>query len=299
MTERAPEQATIRPAGYAALLQRYSLDVIPNWHRSLVTTSGIHRIDSMGGVVEEIYPAKYWPGDELGDQLEFALKYDGTNLAILASVFQAVAPEELLAYVESKPTGKYARRLWFLYEFLTGTRLALDDVKQAHYIDLLDPDQYYTVTPARPIRRQRINDNLLGDGRFCPTIRRTDTLRGFEEADLPRRCRKVVSRYSPELLKRAMSYLYTKETKSSFEIEHISPNPTRTERFIALLHTAESEDFCERLSENLKVVSKRTYEHASSCRDHANTVDFACKHCMHCRKSLLAKGQVLGQPLRG
>ncbi len=244
MAETAQEQAAQRPAGYAALIERYGLEVIPNWHKSLVTTSGIHRIDSMGGVVEEVYPAKYWPGDEPGQQLEFALKYDGTNLAILASLFQAVAPEELLAYVRSKPTGKYARRLWFLYEFLTGTRLALDDVEQGHYIDLLDPDQYYTVAPARPVRRQRINDNLLGDGRFCPTIRRTDALRGFERADLPKRCRELVSRYSPELLKRAMSYLYTKETKSSFEIEHITPNPTRTERFIALLHTAYSEDFC-------------------------------------------------------
>ena len=246
MAETVQEQATLRPAGYAAIVERYRLDVIPNWHRSLVTTSGIHRIDSTGGVVEEIYPAKYWPGDGLGDHLEFALKYDGTNLAILASLFQAVTPEEFLAYVQSKPTGKYARRLWFLYEFLTGTRLAMDDVEQGNYIDLLDPDQYYTVTPARPVRRQRINDNLLGDGRFCPTIRRTDALRGFEQADLPKRCREVVSRYSPELLKRAMSYLYTKETKSSFEIEHINPNPTRTERFIALLHMAESEDFCEK-----------------------------------------------------
>jgi hypothetical protein len=246
MAETVPEQATQRPAGYAALIGWYDLDVIPNWHTSQVTTSGIHRIDSIGGVVEETYPAKYWPGDAAGDQLEFALKYDGTNLAILASVFQAMAPEDLLAYVQSKPTGKYSRRLWFLYEFLTGKRLAIEDVGKVHYVDLLDPEQYYTVTPGRPVRRQRINDNLLGDGRFCPTIRRTDNLRGFEQADLPKRCREVVSRYSPELLKRAMDYLYTKETKSSFEIERISPNPTRTERFVALLQTAESEDFCEK-----------------------------------------------------
>lgn len=247
MAETVREQATLRPAGYAALIERYRLEIIPNWHSSFVTTSGIRRIESTGKVVEEVYPAKYWPGDGLGDQLEFALKYDGTNLAILASLFQAMAPEELLAYVRSKPTGKYARRLWFLYEFLTGTRLAMDDVGQGHYIDLLDPDQYYTVTRVRPVRRQRINDNLLGEGRFCPMIRRTGTLSGFEKADLPKRCREVVSRYSPELLKRAMEYLYTKETKSSFEIEHITPNPTRTERFIALLQMAESEDFCERM----------------------------------------------------
>ncbi|HDI60562.1 MAG TPA: cell filamentation protein Fic, partial [Desulfobacteraceae bacterium] len=134
-----------RPAGYAALVERYDLDVIPNWRKSLVTTSGVHRIDSSGGVVEEVYPPKYWPGDALGDHLEFALKYDGTNLAILATLFQKVAEEDFLEYVRSKPTGKYARRLWYLYEFLTGKTLPLDDVKRGNYIDLLEPDEYYTV----------------------------------------------------------------------------------------------------------------------------------------------------------
>ena len=43
-----------------------------------------------------------------------------------------------------------------------------------------------------------------------------------------------------------MSYLYTKETKSSFEIEHIKPTSTRTERFVSLLQLAEKEDFCEK-----------------------------------------------------
>ena len=212
----------------------------------MVTTSGIHRIDSIGGVIEEVYPSKYWPGDTLGDHLEFALKYDGTNLAILARLFQEVAPHDFLGYVRSKPAGKYARRLWFLYELLTGTSLQMDDVKRGNYIDLLDPDQYYTVTPARQVRRQRINDNLLGDGRFCPTIRRTDILHGFEATDLPGRCRKVVSDYSPAMLKRAIRYLYSKETKSSFEIEHVKPNSTRAERFVALLQLAEREDFCEK-----------------------------------------------------
>ena len=106
--------------------------------------------------------------------------------------------------------------------------------------------QDWRLTAACQIRRQRINDNLLGDSRFCPTIRRTDTLRAFEEADLTERCRQVVSAYSPGLLKRALGYLYAKETKSSFEIEHINPNSTRTERFIAMLQLAEKEDFCEK-----------------------------------------------------
>ncbi len=102
--------------------------------------------------------------------------------------------------------------------------------------------------PARPVRRQRINDNLLGDNRFCPTVRRTETLRRFEAADLRERCLKVVASCSPGLLRRALAYLYTKETKSSFEIEHITPSSTRTERFIALLQLAHREDFCDKAS---------------------------------------------------
>ncbi len=246
MAETEQDNSTYRLAGSAALIERYDLDVIPNWHRSLVTTSGIHRIDSSGGVIEEVYPPKYWPGDTLGDHLEFALKYDGTNLAILASLFREVHERDILEYVRSKPTGKYARRLWFLYEFLAGQGLPLDDVKMGNYVDLLDSDEYYTVTPARQVRRQRVKDNLLGDSRFCPTVRRTDALRDFENADLPKRCRQVVSAYSPALLKRALGYLYTKETKSSFEIEHIKPTSTRTERFVVLLQLAEQEDFCRK-----------------------------------------------------
>jgi len=246
MVESEQDKSIYRPAGYAALIERYDLAVIPNWHESIVTASGIHRLDSREGVIEEVYPSKYWPGDTLGDHLEFALKYDGTNLAILSVLFQEAGEEDLLEYVRSKPTGKYARRLWFLYEFLTGKTLPLDDLKRGNYIDLLEPDEYYTVSPVRRVRRQRINDNMLGDSRFCPAVRRTDTLRDFETADLPGRCRQVVEGYSPESLKRALGYLYTKETKASFEIEHIKPTSTRTERFVSLLRMAEQEDFCRK-----------------------------------------------------
>jgi hypothetical protein len=246
MVENNQDKITYRPVGYAALVERYELDVIPNWHKSLVTTSGIHRIDLQAGVIEEVYPPKYWPGDTLGDHLEFALKYDGTNLAILAGVFQKAAEEDFLEYVRSKPTGKYSRRLWFFYELMTGKTLAMDDLQRGNYVDLLEQAEYYTVTPIRRIRRQRVNDNLLGEIRFCPMVRRTDALRNFEAADLPNRCRQVVSEYSPEILKRALGYLYTKETKSSFEIEHIKPSSTRTERFVKLLQMAEQDDFCRK-----------------------------------------------------
>ncbi|MBI4243902.1 MAG: Fic family protein [Planctomycetes bacterium] len=246
MVEHELRNEKRRLAGYQALISRFRLDVIPNWHQSYIAPGNFHGVDTNLGVTEETYPARYWPGDKLGDHLEFALKYDGTNLAILASIFMVAPQAELKDYVKSKPRGKYARRLWFLYEFLTGSTLSVDNLKTGEYIDLLDPMQYFTVTPARQVRRQRINDNLLGDARLCPTIRRTELIRTFEKADLTKRCKKVVAVYPPELLKRALNYLYTKETKSSFEIERIKPNSTRTERFILMLQLAEKEDFCEK-----------------------------------------------------
>ncbi|MDE2809109.1 MAG: cell filamentation protein Fic, partial [Gemmatimonadota bacterium] len=69
MVETAQERPTPRPAGYAALIERYNLDAIPNWHQSKVATSGIHRVNVREDVIEEIYPLKYWPGETLGNHL--------------------------------------------------------------------------------------------------------------------------------------------------------------------------------------------------------------------------------------
>jgi len=241
-----PPDAGTRLAGYAGLIERLGLQVIRNWHESTIAPGGARRIDASAGIVRETYGPRYWPGDSAGEQLEFALKYDGVNLAILASVFDAVDTAEITAYVASKPTGKYARRIWYLYELITRKRLALDDLRRGNYIDLLEPDTYVTVGTPKQSRRQRIRDNLPGDGRFCPMIRRTEAIKRFLHTDLEERCRKVVAAFSRDLLRRALTYLYTRETKSSFEIEHISPSAGRTERFIVLLQMAEQEDFCNR-----------------------------------------------------
>lgn len=243
-----PARRSVAPrrVGYAALIEMLDLDVIPNWHESLVVATSTHKVDATGDIVQETYPEVYWPGDTVGDHLEFALKYDGTNLSILAEIFRKVDVTDVLTYVQSKPTGKYARRLWFFYEFVVGNRLLLDDLNRGNYVDLLDPDEYYTSDRSRKVRRQRINDNLLGDGRFCPIVRRTERLRNFETADLTQRCKQIVASYPAELLKRALSYLYTKETRSSFEIERITPSTDRTERFVTLLQLAEREDFVDK-----------------------------------------------------
>jgi len=243
MANNVPE---IRPAGYNYLLERFNLNTIPHCHSSFVTSVGIHRSKVQGAFTEDVYPCKYWPGDSVGDHLEFALKYDGVNLSCLSMIFNAVDKIELREYIESSPTGKYARRIWFFYEFLTGEKLPVKKLTKGNYIEALESGDYYTLLPGKRVQRQRIMNNLPGRKEFCPIVRRTDKLRKMDSVDLHKRCEDIVAFYPPELLRRALTYLYKKETKSSFEIEDIRPNASRREKFIALLELAEHEDFCQK-----------------------------------------------------
>src|SRR5258708_2601435 len=137
------------PVGYDALVVRFELQVIPNWHHSRTSQSTIRKTHTYAGQVVEVYPRFLTPQDSLGGQLEFALKHDGTNLEILSALFEKAPEEELLAYIRSKPTGKYARRLWYLFELLTGKRLPIEDLTTANYVDLLEADEYYTADPVQ------------------------------------------------------------------------------------------------------------------------------------------------------
>jgi Fic/DOC family len=231
-----------KPAGYSALVDRYGLETIANWHESAISPGHVHRLETTGSRTQEEYPARRDPGDSLGDQLEFALKYDGVNLAILSKLFRVAPAEDVRRYVRSKPTGKYSRRAWYLYEFLTGRRLDLPDLGSTPYVDLLDQEAYFT-SEGRLSRRHAIRDNLLGNVRFCPIVRRSEALRSHESLDFAQRCREVIGGYADGLLRRAVSHLYLKETRSSFEIEGVTPSASRAGRFVAALRQAATEDF--------------------------------------------------------
>ncbi|MFM8634342.1 MAG: Fic family protein [Planctomycetia bacterium] len=225
-----------RPLGYAALIRDLRLRVMPHWHESYATSGG-RTSDVDNGNTTEWFPHAYDPGDDVGGQLEFALKYDGTSPEILRAVFAAIGDERVRAIVQEKPTGIYRRRLWFFFEWLTGRTLDLPDAQSGNYIPLLDPARCVT-TRGAPSRRHRVIDNLLGDARFCPLIRRTAALDAFVGDRLDQAAHRLVEGISPELLQRAVSYLFTRETMSSFAIERETPSSSRAERFIAALHRA-------------------------------------------------------------
>lgn len=237
----------LQAVGYEALIQRFHLDVIPNWHCSFIALdSHTHKVEQKANVIYEIYPKKYRIDERVMSNLEFALKYDGVNLTLLIQIFEQIEERELIEYIGSKPTGKYVRRLWFFYEFLMDRELPIEDLKQGNYVDLLEEERYYTTPNPKSIKRQRIRDNLLGVRNFCPMVRKTDKLKRYEELNLSQKSKDILTKYPDKLLKRALSYLYTKETKSSFEIEQIKPSSSRVEKFIALLKEAQKDDFCSK-----------------------------------------------------
>ncbi len=73
------------------------------------------------------------------------------------------------------PTSSATRRIWFFYEWLTGTRLDIPDAGRGNYVEALDAASYFTSTSVNS-PRHRVRDNLLGTPAFCPVLRRTEYL---------------------------------------------------------------------------------------------------------------------------
>ena len=226
-----------QPIGYAKLIVDRRLSVMPP-HRLSFIARGAARIVQDGRKERFVYPLQNDPGPSDSAHLEFAVRNEGVNLEVLDAYFAARGPDlepELAARVQETPTGVFVRRLWCLYEWLTGRRLPLEDLTVGNYQSLLDSADYVTFESGNRFRRQRLIDNLLGVRDFCPVVRRTDALATSERGDLKDAVSQLVKNYSDDAVRRAVNYLYTRETRSSFEIEDERPDDKRIDRYLALL----------------------------------------------------------------
>ena len=228
------------PLGLHALIERLGLEVPRPKVRSLLVKRGRRTWVSETGVIEH-YPGAYEPEDSALGHLRFALKYEPLDLGVYKAAFKCLDPAQLERWIQGEPNGIFARRAWYLYEMFTGATLDVPDLRSGPYVDLLDPDRHI-VGPAIRVRRQRIFANLLGDKDYCPLMRRTEKLSALAAKNLGDRARRLVASADPAILKRAVHYLFTKETRSSFAIEGEVANPDRASRFVAALMEAEQFD---------------------------------------------------------
>lgn len=89
------------------------------------------------------------------------MKYVGLDVAVLERLFMTTGPEPIAAIVGAKPTGGYARRIWFMYEWLTGTALDLPDARGGRYLPVVDPKRQVAVE-GENAPRYRVRNNLPG-----------------------------------------------------------------------------------------------------------------------------------------
>lgn len=207
-----PERAT--PAGYAALIAAY--DLAAPLPRTLSAIGEHHRVKEEAGW--RILTPRHAPSADLEGHLTFALKYEGLDLAVLNRLFGAVEAGEIESLVRAKPTGSYARRIWFLYEWLSTRRLDLPDANKGPYVPAVDPEQQWAIDGENS-PRHRVRNNLPGTPEFCPLVLRTKTLEQFVAMDLHQRAQAVVANVPRDLLARTAAFLLLKDSKSSYAIE--------------------------------------------------------------------------------
>ena len=221
---RLPEAAT--PAGYAALVDAF--DLATPMSRTLTAIGAHHRIIEDRGW--RLLTPRHAPQATIEGHLTFALKHEGLDLAVLKRLFLTVGPSPIKAVIRSKPTGRYARRIWYLYEWLTGHRLDIEDSTGGAYVPVVDPEKQYAIDGVN-ISRQRVKNNLPGTPDFCPMVFRTEALDEFIAMDLRSQAQAAVAAVPKDLLARTAAFLLLKDSKSSFAIEGEHPPQDRIQRW--------------------------------------------------------------------
>jgi hypothetical protein len=175
------------------------------------------------------------PADTLAGHLTFALKHEGVHLEFLARLYAVMPTDELEAWIAAEPTGQYARRAGFFYEFLTGLQLGSPGVAAGNYVAALDADDY--LTASRPVNnpRWRVRDNLPGTRNYCPLVSRTARVRQAEQYDCAQQLADLDAEFGADVLLRSAVWLTVKESRASFAIEHEEQHVDRIRRFASVM----------------------------------------------------------------
>lgn len=219
-------------------------------YRWLAATFGVEpvqpfRIDSQiarsrstvreDGYVHEHYVAAARPEDTLAGHLTFALRHEGVHLEFLSRLFAQTGPHELEAWIAREPTGQYARRAGFFYEWLTRAQLSFPGVTSGNYVNALDDEAFLTAVQPVNNLRWRVRDNLPGTPDFCPMVLRTAMVQEVEQYDCARSLQQLEHDFGTDLLRRSAVWLTIKESRASFAIEHEEKYVDRIERFAAVM----------------------------------------------------------------
>lgn len=176
--------------------------------------------------------------DDVKGHMTFMLKHEGVHLELMARLFRKMPSDILTQWIKAEPTGQYARRAGFLYEWITGEQLPVaDGLAWGNYVDAIDPEQVFAAVQGRPNPRWRVRDNLPGTPDFCPLIRLTPQLRQAAEFSCAQALAEQEAQFGADILRRSAVWMTLRESKSSFLIEGEQDKLSRIQRFAAVLET--------------------------------------------------------------
>lgn len=225
---------SIRWAGYRWLLAHYGLRTT---QPLAVETRLGAKLRSVveGGTEQRTILEASAPVPEPAAQLAFALKHEGVHLEALARIFAQLPASVLEAWVAREPTGQYARRAGFFYEWLTGDTLHIAPLTMGNYVDALDASEQLVSAAPTKLPRWRVRNNLLGTAALSPQVRLTPAVRAALGIDLGQEIAALEGRFGHEILQRSAAWLTAKESRSSFAIEHEENRLDRIQRFARVL----------------------------------------------------------------
>lgn len=221
----APEPGIL--VGYGAIIDYLKLPLPLPRRLALISHS---RRQYKNGAWNILTP-RHEPLDTLYGHLVFAIKYEGINLLFFKKLFEKLDEKTIIGLITASPFSIYARKIWFLYEWMMNKKLDIPDLKKGNYVPLLDDRLQFTNDKSINISRYKIRNNIPGNSDFAPLIDRTQKLEKYISEDLSNKMESVLNTIHKDLYQRIASFLLLKDSRASFNIEGETPPPDRALRW--------------------------------------------------------------------
>lgn len=224
------------PIGALWLMEKFQIEVfqpLPIVSYSTTTSRRSTETDSQTGFKVEFYQERQRPEDTVIAHLQFHLRYEIPHFEFLSRLFSVINEAVLQEWVNSEPTGKYARRAAFLYEFFTEKNLTAPENLAGNYIDAINSKKLVTASKHKIEKNQkwRVNNNLAGNRDFCPILIKTEKLIEAISVDVKTLLDELNNEVGEDTLLRSAGWFTLGESRASFKIEGETDKSTRIQRF--------------------------------------------------------------------
>ena len=156
--DRKLPETPLQFAGYAYLIEQYGLKV-PLPQKLCFISERHHRYERDQWAA---FTPRHIPKESIPGHLTFALRYEGVDLSVLKALFNIINPEIIGRWVRAEPTGRYSRRIWFLFEWLMGQTVDVPDTIHGNYIDVLDTRKQFGTPRSTASRRAAAASSRIG-----------------------------------------------------------------------------------------------------------------------------------------